>query len=319
MAEARVRSFEPSDYASLARVHDSLFPNHPHFSKRVEFEDSCYGHTRYQMKRFVAEAASGEVVGFSEYKHLFFQYHPRKFAMDVAVLPQWQGRGIGRMLFDRVLEELGRAGAETVWPLVLSTQEAAVRFLRKRGFVEKRRMIESKLDLEGFDGAEFARLAEKLEGERIVVSNFSSELRRDRSAGRKLKDLEESGAMDVPGVIQESPMSYHDYETIILNSPIMLWEGSFVAKDGETYAGESSLLESGTGRFIDQGFTVVRPEYRGRNIAQAVKLQTAIYAKNKGAKYIRTHNDSENHPMLAVNRKMGFVKQAEWITFEKEL
>jgi ribosomal protein S18 acetylase RimI-like enzyme len=319
LSETRIREFEPSDYPALARIHNSLFPNHPFFSKRIEYEDFCCGRTRYQMKRFVAETASGEAVGFGEFRHLFFQYHPRKFALDIEASPQWQGKGIGGMLYDRLLEELAKAGAETAWPLVLSTQEPAIRFLRKRGFVEKRRTFESRLDLKGFDGAEFTRLAERLGEEGITTSSLSSEFQRSLEAGRKLKELEDSGAGDVPGEAVDSPMSFHDYETVILKSPLMVWEGSFVARDGEAYVGASSLLESGVSGVIDQGFTVVRPGYRGRDIAQAVKLRTTVYAREKGARYIRTHNDSENHSMLAVNRKLGFEKRAEWITFEKPL
>jgi GNAT superfamily N-acetyltransferase len=93
----------------------------------------------------------------------------------------------------------------------------------------------------------------------------------------------------------------------------------FVAKEGDLYVGSSSLLESGVAGVIDQGFTVVRPDYRGRGIAQAVKVHTAMYAKSRGMRFIRTFNDSDNSPMLAVNRKIGFVKKAEWITFEKGL
>jgi ribosomal protein S18 acetylase RimI-like enzyme len=319
MDKISIREFKTSDYGSLALIHDSHFPDHPYFSKRIEYEDSCCGRTRYQMKRFVAEITSGKIVGFGEYKHLFFKYHPRKFALNIEVMPQWRKRGIGGMLYDRIHEELAGAGGENMWPLVLSTQEPAIRFLRKRGFVEKRKMIESKLDLESFESTEYVRLTKKLEGEGIVISSLSSELQRDPQAAKKLKDLEDSGAADVPGSVADSPMSFHDYEVVILNNPIMVWDGSFVAKEEEVYVGESSLLESGVGGVIDQGFTVVRPGYRGRGIAQAVKLQTVTYARNKGAKYVRTHNDSENHPMLAVNKKMGFVKQAEWITFEKEL
>lgn len=55
---------------------------------------------------------------------------------------------------------------------------------------------------------------------------------------------------------------------------------------------------------------MVRPGYRGRGVAQAVKFQTATYAKGKGARFIRTYNDPENSSVLAVNRKMGFVKKA---------
>ena len=319
MANFVLRDFRPFDYPSAARIQGSLYPAQPWFRKRIEYEDSCYGRTRYRMKRFVAETQSGEVVGFGEYKHLFFQFHPKKFAIDIEVSPKWQGKGIGEALYGRLVDELAKIEAETAWPLVLSTQETSSKFLRKRGFVEKRRMFESRLDLKRFDAARFARIARELEDEGVTMSDLSSEFQRDTEAGKRLKELEDSGAGDVPGAVVDLPMSFNDYEIVILKSPIMLWEGSFVAKEGDAYVGESSLLESGIDGLIDQGFTVVRPSYRGRNVAQAVKLETARYARAKGARYIRTHNDSENHPMLAVNRKMGFVKTAEWITFEKEL
>jgi hypothetical protein len=40
------------------------------------------------------------------------------------------------------MKELVGLGAETVWPLVLSTSSSAIEFLQKRGFVQKRKMIE---------------------------------------------------------------------------------------------------------------------------------------------------------------------------------
>lgn len=271
------------------------------------------------MKRVVAATASGVVVGFGEYKHLFFQYHPLKFGLDIEVLPEWQEKAVRAMLYERLVDELAKIGAETAWPLVLSTREPAIEFYREHGFVEKRKTIESWLDLGNFQSAGFIQLAERLEGDGVAVASLSSELERDPGAGRKLKELEDSGAGDVPGAVVDTPMSFQDYETVILRSPIVVWEGSFVAEEGGAYVGESSLLECGIDGVIDQGFTVVRPSHRGRNIAQAVKLRTALYARSKGARFIRTHNDSENHSMLAVNRKMGFVKRAEWITFEKKL
>jgi len=47
-------------------------------------------------------------------------------------------------------------------------------------------------------------------------------------------------------------------------------------------------------------------EYRGRGLAQALKLQTVLLGKRAGLRYIRTNNDSKNTPMLAVNRKLGY-------------
>jgi GNAT superfamily N-acetyltransferase len=56
-------------------------------------------------------------------------------------------------------------------------------------------------------------------------------------------------------------------------------------------------------------FTGVLREYRGRGLAQALKLQTILLAKREGVRYVRTNNDSKNAPMLAVNRKLGYMPE----------
>ncbi|HME18337.1 MAG TPA: GNAT family N-acetyltransferase, partial [Nitrososphaerales archaeon] len=253
---------------------------------------------------------------------LFFGYHPQRFAVGIEVNPDMQRRGIGGMLYDRIMKELADLGAKVATPLVLASdfQSAkGIKFAASRGYVEKRRTIESKLDLERLDLNQLKKATERMAEEGISIADFASETRGDASAGRKLKDLEDSGAQDVPGAIADAPMDFHDYEIITLRSPIIDWKGSFVAKSGDAFVGESSLLKSGIEGTLDQGFTVVRPGFRGKGIAQAVKASVASYAKSRGARLIRTHNDAENAPMLSINRKLGFVKQAEWIAFEKEL
>jgi RimJ/RimL family protein N-acetyltransferase len=47
--------------------------------------------------------------------------------------------------------------------------------------------------------------------------------------------------------------------------------------------------------------------YRGRKIALALKLLAIRWAIEKGASCIVTDNDSQNAPMLAINRKLGYV------------
>jgi GNAT superfamily N-acetyltransferase len=320
MSGVSVREFEPSDYTALAHIHDSLFPSHPFFLRRAKYEDSCYGQTRCRMGRFVAENASGMVIGLGEYKHRFFSYHPRKFAVEIEVHPDWQRHGVGRMLYRRVIEELEKIKAQAAWPIVLWTSTSGIEFLRKRRFVEKRRTIESRLDLQTFDSrSKSLELEKKLRANEILITPLSSEMRADRSAGSKLMELEASAAGDVPNLVEDLPMSFDDYEMIILNNPVMLWEDSFLAKQRELWVGLSSVAEFGISGVVEHGFTAVRPGFRGRGIAQVLKHHVAMQAKNQGATYIITHNDSDNASILSINRKIGFVKQAEWITFEKQL
>ena len=66
-------------------------------------------------------------------------------------------------------------------------------------------------------------------------------------------------------------------------------------------------------------FTGVRRPYRGRGLAQAMKMQAIHYARGKGALVIRTHNDSSNAPILAVNRKLGYQPEAGYCKMLRRL
>jgi RimJ/RimL family protein N-acetyltransferase len=54
------------------------------------------------------------------------------------------------------------------------------------------------------------------------------------------------------------------------------------------------------------GYTCSDPEYRGRGIARAVKLQSLAQAVERGVPFVYTDNDSENAPMLHINEKLGY-------------
>lgn len=315
----RIREFGPSDYEPFRAIHDSLFPAHPFFRERVEYEDSCFGRTRYRMKRFVAESEDGRVVAVGGFNHLFFSYHPLKFALSILVHPDWHRQGVGGMLYVHLLSELRATGAETAWARVPSDSDASESFVTERGFRPKATWLESTLDLTSLDLGRLGPLTERLKREGITMSDLATEMSTDAEAGKRLFELENSADEDVPNIVEAEPMNYHDYEIVILRSPLMVWQGSFVAKRGDEYVGSSCVLRSGRNDMLDQGFTAVRPELRGKGIAQAVKLNVAKHAKNTGTTILMTQNDSRNASMLAVNRKLGFVKRYEWITFEKEL
>jgi RimJ/RimL family protein N-acetyltransferase len=63
-------------------------------------------------------------------------------------------------------------------------------------------------------------------------------------------------------------------------------------------------------RHAFNAFTDVLRQYRGRGLAQALKLQTILLAKRQGMHHIHTNNDSNNAPMLAVNRKLGYKPES---------
>ena len=65
--------------------------------------------------------------------------------------------------------------------------------------------------------------------------------------------------------------------------------------------------------------TGVDRAYRGRGLALATKLVALRRAREWGAAYARTNNDSQNAPILAVNRKLGYTPHPGYYKLLKPL
>lgn len=70
---------------------------------------------------------------------------------------------------------------------------------------------------------------------------------------------------------------------------------------------------------VDTYITVTDPGWRGQGLAAAIKavMIRALYAE--GARVFRTGGAEVNLPMLAVNAKLGYVREPWWLTFGKEI
>ena len=68
---------------------------------------------------------------------------------------------------------------------------------------------------------------------------------------------------------------------------------------------------------METGLTGTRREYRRRGIAVAMKVHALGWAKANGYELTKTWNATTNTGMLAINERLGFVKQPAWIEFTK--
>jgi GNAT superfamily N-acetyltransferase len=61
-------------------------------------------------------------------------------------------------------------------------------------------------------------------------------------------------------------------------------------------------------QFIDQGFTGVRADARGRGLGKWLKAAMLLHVREiyPGLQTVITGNASSNGPMLAINKAMGF-------------
>jgi len=312
-----VRPFRPTDaeYEAVARVWNLTHPDEPLAARELRHWDEARD-PKCKFERFIVEGE--DVLGFAYYDQNPGMYHPQKFEVRVCVSPEAQGRGLGRQLFEAVMEALSPHHPLVLRAHVQEGQTRALEFVRRGGFYEEKRDWESRLDLARFDPAPFEGAEARLQGEGIRVATLA-ELSRDPEMPRKFYDLFSEVRLDVPRPEPATPISFEQFAKWTFEAPDYLPEGSFVALEGEGYVGLTQLWKSEANSDLFTGLTAVRRAYRGRGVALALKLRAIAYARGVGAPALRTNNDTMNAPMLHLNEKLGFVKQPAWITFRKDL
>jgi RimJ/RimL family protein N-acetyltransferase len=137
---------------------------------------------------------------------------------------------------------------------------------------------------------------------------------------RDLFDLELRAAPDEPAYEADTVITFEQFVAHELDAPQALPEANFLALDGDRIVGVSRLnADLANAHVLDQGFTGVDPQYRGRGIALTLKLATIDYARAHAFQEIHTQNDSENGPMLHINARLGFVKQPATLIYERRV
>jgi GNAT superfamily N-acetyltransferase len=80
---------------------------------------------------FVAEA-EGEIKGFALYYIRYSTWKgQRMYLEDILVTESWRGKGLGKLLFDRLIEEAKEKGLNGIVWQVLEWNEPAIRFYKK--------------------------------------------------------------------------------------------------------------------------------------------------------------------------------------------
>lgn len=121
----------------------------------------------------------------------------------------------------------------------------------------------------------------------------------------KLYELDQRIAQDIPGM-SWFPETFETFQQRFFDDPWCESQGKIIALDGEQWAGLAVVRLVPASNAAYNLMTGVERHYRGRKIALALKLLAIQYARQRGVAYIRTNNDSENTPILALNQKLGY-------------
>jgi GNAT superfamily N-acetyltransferase len=317
----RIRAFEDRDYERLPEINAAVDPRSSWTTESLRYRDATR-EPRERQLRIVAEVQPDGVVGYGQVGHIWWAFHPRRYLLRIQVHPAWQHRGIGAALFDRLLAELASWGAALVRTEAPASRTTAIAFLDRRGFREWRRRWESVLEVANANLDPLVKAHQRLPGQGIAITTYADELARrgdrlahDVYAADTLFGSDEPAAAGDEG---SAMMSFERFAATQLDSPDVLPSAHFLALDHGLIVGVSRLVrEPKHADVLHQELTGTHPAYRGRGIAQALKLRTIQFAREHGYREIRTSNDSTNAPMLHINDAIGFQRQSPMIIFER--
>jgi len=322
-ADVELRGFHESDYEAIARIHTAVYPESPSTAEEVRHWTNEMAPEGVTSEWFIAEdRRTGAVAGYAWYHHTAWSFHPDKYRLRGNVHPAWEHQGIGRLLMETVLESLRARGARRVMAMSREDRPRGIAFLQRYGFAAYAREFESRLPVAGCDLSQFAGYSDRVAARGIELTTLAEELARDPHCLPAVYQLHSALSISTPREDPDprTPPPYARFLALEVDHPTVLKDACFLAKHGDFYVGESALKTSEADpQVLYQQLTGVVPEYRGSGVATALKLRTVEYAHRHGYREIRTWNSSRNSAMLAINLKLGFVRQPAWIEFLKIL
>ncbi|MBN2549301.1 MAG: GNAT family N-acetyltransferase [Anaerolineales bacterium] len=266
----------------------------------------------------VIQDEQGQLLGF--YWAARDRLRPELTTLSLFVRPEQRQQGIGRQLYAHLEQALDPAQVRQLRVGVWDNCPEGRAFAERRGFIERAHSFAMTLDLQAFDDRPYEAVITRLQSEGFLFTSLGA-LGNTEEAQRRLYVLNETTGMDTPGTDgAPSWASFDDFQQSVCQRDWYRPDGQMVVIDTNT--GEWAAM-SAISRFDDYAYnlhTGVDKRYRGRKLAQAVKVQALRYARQAlGVSTVRTHHNAKNLPMIAIDRKFGYVQAPGIFLMEKML
>jgi RimJ/RimL family protein N-acetyltransferase len=248
--------------------------------------------------------------------------NPNEANLYVIVKPEHRGEGVGGRLYADL--ELAAVSAQ------VTQLEAGVRddcpksrsFADRNGFSEQRHSIGMTLDLTRFDDRPYEATIARLQAEGFQFTSMDA-LGNTEDAQRKLYALNDTASSETPGSEGVHPwLDFEDFRKSVCGSQWYKPAGQMVVIDTATgiWAAMSAITcFEGTDHAYNL-FTGVDRHYRGRKLAQAVKVLALRFARDVlKVNEVRTNHNSNNDPMIAIDRKFGYIQTPGLFTMVKKI
>lgn len=306
----------PQDYPYIAEVLNTCLPE-PITAQDLELDDSkipSQGHLYLDENKLLA--------GFDRYVIVAVDAADIPIAYGISwrapwtahgelnhrlvVDPRYRHMGIGQEVYHHLEQWAHSIGASKLNYEIRDEDDSALQFATQLGFKIKRHVFESVLDLSTFKLEEYLPGISKVEETGVVITSLEKLDGEIALKEQALYELYRDTSYDIPGFSGEY-FDQKEWKKWTLDLPGSSPKYLFVAIENNQWVGVAHVLyKEATSSFYHE-FTGVRSSYRGRGIAQALKIKSIEAALEKQPQYMRTNNDSMNTPMLKINRDyLGF-------------
>ena len=301
--EVRPATTGDDDLATIARIISTARPDDPTTVDEMRWSDATYPGGR----RFIA-TLDGGAVGVGTIGRIYV-YPPTFDALwgTVDVLPGARRRGVGTAALEAIRAATVEVGKMALHIPASDGRPDGVAFLLHRGFTEYERAAMVELRLAGLARPQIEPPA----GVRLVTLDARPDLVPGVHA------VAQETFDDIPG---DDPMAAGDLAEFrardVDRDVIPRW-GFLVAVADATdqVIGYASLaFDPGSSTVAYHDMTAVRPAWRGRGVATALKAATIAAARDHGLERLYTGNDIDNVPMRAVNARLGYRPLPDWLT-----
>lgn len=307
------------DDAELAS--DLITASYPELPEDPKLKHYFWAHPRSEWRtaRFIAEV-DGDPVAFVSWTHAPWDHLAARNCYVEVYLDQARlGSDLAGSLWEWVTTDALADGALVLEAQVVEDEAEMIEALGRLGYERDRTERVWDLDLTKHGQrliaeAHAARAKAQAEGvEMLTLAEWN-----DPESLRKLHALAELTRRDMPTSYPRPPQSYEDFVER-MNTPDRRRDRVWVASDAGKPVALSFLRFPPVRGPVWTGYTCTHPDYRGRGLARAVKLQTLAQAAELGIPTVLTDNDSENAPMLHINETLGYDARRGFISFVKRV
>lgn len=268
--------------------------------------------TGFCRERAVAVDDSGYVLGFAQ-AWLAPWSAPGRLSSHVIVDSRYYSNGIGKALYLHLEGWARSMRASSIQTELKDHLPYALPFAERLGFNVRSHNRYSSLSTASFRMEPYSDIIPLLQRRGFQFCTWKEELAKAGANLERLYNLYKNTYIDIPGKTVPEYTLAQWAEALSQTDPELVLTVSY----RDEYVGLSQLEFKPKGNFVWHEYTGVERNFRGIQMAHALKLWSIKKAIELGADRLITSNDIGNTPMITLNEKLGYRRVPGHYVIEK--